>query len=86
MSLTKPKAKVLENIWEFIQEWPHGFTNKSFDDLVALFKEHWQMWFMKNAIRWTTMLSISPNLRSASFSNSIKHKNIRGLWLLKNNF
>ena len=37
MSLTKPKAKVLENIWEFIQEGPKGFTNKSFDDLVVFF-------------------------------------------------
>ena len=40
MSLTEPEKKVLENIWESIQEGPHGFTNRSFDDLVAILKEH----------------------------------------------
>ena len=83
MLLTKPKAKVLENIWEFIQEGPQGFTIKSFDDLVALFKEQWKICFVNNAIRRTTVFFISSNLGSASFSNSIKHKNLRGLWLLK---
>ena len=39
MSLTELEDEVLENIWEFIQEGPHGFTNRSFDDLVAIFKE-----------------------------------------------
>ena len=63
MSLTEPEKKVLENIWESIQEGPHGFTNSSFDDLVAIFKEHWETCFVKNAIRRTTVLSISPNLR-----------------------
>ena len=58
-------------------------TNRFFDDLVALFKEHWKICFVKNAIRQTTMLFISHNLRNASFSNSIRHKNLRGLWLLK---
>ena len=38
---------------------------------------------MKNVIRQTTMLSISHNLQSVRFSNSIRHKNLRGLWLLK---
>ena len=70
-------------MWEFVQEGPHGLTNRSFDGLVALFKEHWQICFAKNVIRWTTVLSISPNLWNASFSNSIRHKNLRGLWLLK---
>ena len=79
MSLTKHKAKVLENIWEFIQEGPQGFTIKSFDDLVALFKEDWQICFVKNVIRWITTIYISPNLLSASFSNSIRHKIFRGL-------
>nr|CAN69002.1 hypothetical protein VITISV_003455 [Vitis vinifera] len=51
MSLTEPDKKVLENIWESIQEGPHGFTNRSFDDLVAIFKEHWEKCFVKNAIR-----------------------------------
>ena len=37
MSLTKPKFKVLEHIWKFIQEGVKGFTNKSFDDLIAHF-------------------------------------------------
>ena len=41
MLLIEPKAKVVENIWEFIQEGPQSFTNKSFDDLVVFFfKEH----------------------------------------------
>ena len=79
MLLTESKTKVLENIWEFVQEGPHGFTNNSFDDLVALFKEHWQICFVKNVIRWITTVYISPNLLSASFSNSIKHKIFRGL-------
>ena len=83
MSLTEPDDKVLENIWEFVQEGPHSLTNRYFDDLIAIFKEHWQICFVKNAIRRTTVLSISPNLRNASFSNSIRHKNLRGLWLLK---
>ena len=83
MSFTKPEDKVLENIWEFVQEGPQGLTNRYFDDLVALFKEHWQICFVKNVIRRTTMLSISLNLQNAKFSNSIKHKNLRGLWLLK---
>ena len=30
-----------------------------------------------------TVLSIYPNLQSVNFSNSIRYKNIRGLWLLK---
>ncbi|XP_034682106.1 uncharacterized protein LOC117911800 [Vitis riparia] len=51
MSLTEPEKKVLENIWESIQEGPHGFTNRSFDDLVAIFKEHWEKCFVKNVIR-----------------------------------
>ena len=54
MSLTEPEKKVLENIWESIQEGPHGFTNRSFDDLVAIFKEHWETCFVKNAIRRAT--------------------------------
>ncbi|RVW66668.1 hypothetical protein CK203_066245 [Vitis vinifera] len=83
MSLTEPEKKVLENIWESIQEGSHGCTNRSFDDLVAIFKEHWETCFVKNAIRRTTVLSISPNLRNARFSNSSRHKNLRGLWLLK---
>ena len=83
MSLIEPEAKVLENIWEFVQEGPQGFTHKSFCDLVALFKEHWQICFVKNVIRQTTMLSISHNLQSVRFSNSIRHKNLKGLWLLK---
>ena len=84
MLLIEPKAKVVENIWKFIQEGPQSFTNKSFDDLVVFFfKEHWQICFMKNFIRWTTVLPISPNLQSTSFSNSIRHKNLGGLWLLK---
>ena len=62
MSFTKPEDKVLENIWEFVQEGPQGLTNRSFDDLVALFKEHWQICFVKNAIRQTTVLSFSPSL------------------------
>ena len=32
MSLTEAEVKVLENIWEFVQEGPQGFTNKFFDD------------------------------------------------------
>ncbi|RVW11697.1 hypothetical protein CK203_103458 [Vitis vinifera] len=83
MSLTEPEKKVLENIWESIQEGPHGFTNRSFDDLVAIFKEHRETCSVKNAIRRTIVLSISPNLRNARFSNSSRHKNLRGLWLLK---
>ena len=79
MSLTKHEDKVLENIWEFIQEGSHGLTNRSFDNLVAFFKEHWQICFVKNVIRRIVVLSISPNLRNASFSNSIRHKNLRGL-------
>ena len=51
MSLTELEDEVLENIWEFIQEGPHGLTNRSFDDLVALFKEHWKICFVKNDIR-----------------------------------
>ena len=51
MSLTEPEKKVLENIWESIQEGSHGCTNRSFDDLVVIFKEHWEKCFMKNAIR-----------------------------------
>ena len=62
MSLTKHEDKVLENIWEFIQEGSHGLTNRSFDNLVALFKEHWQICFVKNVIRRIVVLSISPNL------------------------
>ncbi|KAL6347443.1 hypothetical protein AAG906_025158 [Vitis piasezkii] len=46
-------------------------------------KEHWEKCFVKNAIRRTTVLCISPNLRNARFSNSSRHKNLRGLWLLK---
>ena len=41
---------------------------------------------MKNVIRQMTMLSISHNFGSVSFSNSIKHKNLRGLGLLKTTF
>ncbi|KAL6347627.1 hypothetical protein AAG906_026155 [Vitis piasezkii] len=82
-AINRTREKVLENIWESIQEGPHGFTNRSFDDLVAIFKEHWETCFVKNAIRRTTVLSISPNLRNARFSNSSRHKNLRGLWLLK---
>ena len=37
MSLTEPEDKVLEHIWKFIQEGAKGFTNKSFDDLIAHF-------------------------------------------------
>ena len=51
MSLTEPEDKVLENIWEFVQERPHSLTNRSFDDLIAIFKEHWQICFVKNGIR-----------------------------------
>ena len=40
MTFVEYDKKVLENIWESIQEGPHGFTNRSFDDLVAIFKEH----------------------------------------------
>ena len=29
----RAEVKVLEHIWEFVQEVPQGFTNKSFDDL-----------------------------------------------------
>ena len=61
-------------------------TNRSFDDLVALFKEYWEICFVKNAIRRTTVLSISLNLRNASFSNFIRYKNLTRLWLLKTTF
>ena len=40
MSLTESEDKVLENMWEFVQEGSHGLTNRFFDDVVALFKEH----------------------------------------------
>ena len=40
MSLTEFEDKVLEHMWEFVQEGSHGLTNRSFDDVVALFKEH----------------------------------------------
>ena len=48
MLLTESEDKVLENMWEFVQEGSHGLTNRSFDDVVALFKEHWQIYFVKN--------------------------------------
>ena len=86
MSLTEPEDKVLENIWEFVQEGPHSLTNRPFDDLIALFKEHWEICFVKNAIRRTTVLSISPNMQNASFSNSIRYKNLTRLWLFKTTF
>ena len=38
---------------------------------------------MKNTIRRTIVLSISFNLQGMSFSNSSRHINLRGLWLLK---
>ena len=40
MLLTESEDKVLENMWEFVQEGSHGLTNRFFDDVVALFKEH----------------------------------------------
>ena len=36
--INEPEKKVLENIWESIQEGPHVLTYRSFDDLIALFK------------------------------------------------
>ena len=83
LSLIELEVKILEHIWEFFQEKPQGLANKSFDDLVDLFKEHSQIRFVKNVTKQMTMFSISPNLRSASFLNSIKYENIRGLWLMK---
>ncbi|KAL6347516.1 hypothetical protein AAG906_026039 [Vitis piasezkii] len=69
MSLTESEDKVLENMWEFVQEGSHG-------TLTNILREEY-------AIRRTTVHSISPNSRNVSFSNSIRHKNLRGLWLLK---
>ena len=86
LSLIELEVKILEHIWEFVQENPQGLETKSFDDLVDLFKEHSQMCFVKNVTKQMTMFSISPNLRSASFLNSIKYENIRGLWLMKTTY
>ena len=62
MSLIEPKVKILECVWKIVQRSPNNWTNKSFDNLLDIFKEHWRTCFLKNTFERITMFYVSTNL------------------------
>ena len=62
-TLNGPENKSIKHIWERIEEQYNHWHDRWFGTLVEVFMKHWQIEFVKSAVKRTTILSISPSLR-----------------------